>query len=248
MMTFSSLFAGIGGFDLGLEHAGMSCVWQVEIDLSCQQVLTRHWPDVERYSDVRECGAHNLRAVDVICGGFPCQPHSIAGRRLASADERDLWGEFYRIICELGPRWVVAENVGGLLSSEDGRFFGRILRDLADGGYDAEWDCIPASAFDAPHRRYRIFIVAYPTSRRCKDVSIFTWGTCGRIAAEDSTWNRGILTRDSGGRIRRIPDSGVCRVADGLPGGVDRLRALGNAVVPQVAEWIGQRIIDVEAR
>lgn len=173
MIKFGSLFSGIGGFDLGLERAGMKCLWQVEIDDYANRVLEKHWPEVKRYKDVREIGSHNLEPVDLICGGFPCQPHSLAGKRQASADKRDLWGEFARIIRELRPRYVVAENVPGLLSSESGRFFGRVLRDLAESGYDAEWQCIPASAFGAPHRRDRVWLIAYANSngRRLQQIS-----------------------------------------------------------------------------
>src|SRR5215831_9561802 len=157
MLTVGSLFDGIGGFDLGFQRAGFDIRWQVEIDPFCRRVLAKHWPDVQRFEDVRTAGAHNLSVVDVLCGGFPCQPHSLAGRRGGSQDERDLWPEFARLIRELRPRWVVAENVPGLLSSDAGRFFGNILRDLAESGYDAEWDCLPASVFGAPHRRDRIW-------------------------------------------------------------------------------------------
>ena len=152
-LTFGSLFSGIGGLDLGLEGAGMRCAWQVEIDDYATKVLARHWPDVPRYRDVRECGAHNLTPVDLICGGFPCQPHSLAGKRQASADDRDLWGEFARIIRELEPRWVLAENVPGLRSSEAGRFFGRVLRDLAEMGYTVGWGSWEAADAGAPHHR-----------------------------------------------------------------------------------------------
>jgi DNA (cytosine-5)-methyltransferase 1 len=138
MLTFGSLFAGIGGFDLGLERAGLVCQWQVEIDPFCRKVLEKHWPQVKRYDDVRTVGAGTLEAVDLVCGGFPCQPHSLAGRRQGSADERDLWPEFARVIRELGPRWVLAENVPGLLSIDAGRVFGNILQDLAACGYDTE--------------------------------------------------------------------------------------------------------------
>jgi DNA (cytosine-5)-methyltransferase 1 len=161
-LTVGSLFTGIGGFDLGLEMSGgFEIEWQVEIDPFCKKVLAKHWPDVARYGDIREVGKHNLQPVDLIAGGFPCQPHSLAGKRQASADERDLWGEFYRIVCELKPRWVLAENVVGLLSSEDGSFFGRVLRDLAQAGYDAQWIVRRASDVGAPHRRERVFIMAY---------------------------------------------------------------------------------------
>lgn len=158
MLIFGSLFAGIGGLDLGLERAGMRCAWQVEIDDYATRVLCKHWPDVPRFRDVRSVGLHNLPAVDLICGGFPCQPHSTSGRRRAGADERDLWPEYARIIRELRPRYVLAENVPGLLSSDDGRFFGAILRDLAQLGYDAEWSMLPACALGAPHTRERVFI------------------------------------------------------------------------------------------
>lgn len=165
-LTVGSLFSGIGGIDLGLQRAGFEIKWQVEIDEYCQKVLAKHWPDVARYGDIRNVGKHNLEPVDLICGGFPCQPHSLAGKRQASDDERDLWSEFYRLICELKPSWILAENVPGLLSSEDGRFFGRILRDLAQERYDAQWQSLPANAFGAPHIRERVFIVAYPKSKQ----------------------------------------------------------------------------------
>src|SRR6186713_3087505 len=165
-MTVGSLFSGIGGFDLGFERAGFEIRWQVEIDAYASAVLAQHWPTVRRYRDVRTVCGGCLDPVDVICGGFPCQPHSLAGKRAGSSDERDLWPHFARLIRECHPRWVVAENVPGLLSSEAGRFFGTVLGDLAACGYDAEWQSLPASAFGAPHRRDRVWLVAYPDQRR----------------------------------------------------------------------------------
>ena len=160
-ITFGSLFAGIGGLDLGLERAGMACRWQVEIDDYCCQVLAKHWPTVERYEDVRTVGIRNLESVDLICGGFPCQDISSAGKRAGIEGQRSgLWSEFYRIICELRPRYVLVENVAALLV----RGMDRVLGNLADGGYDAEWDCIPAAAVGAPHIRYRVFILAHRNS------------------------------------------------------------------------------------
>lgn len=247
--TFGSLFSGIGGMDLGLETAGMTCRWQVEIDPFCQSILQKHWPNVTRYKDVKHVGANNLERVDLICGGFPCQPHSVAGSRAASQDERDLWPEFMRIIRELAPRWVVAENVRGLLSSENGRFFGNILRDLAQSGYDAEWEVLPASAFGAPHNRERTIFIAYPYSEFMEGRYVF--GDCppesrqeaylGQSGGVDGTalWEKAI--------------SDLCREDDGLPAGLDqtsarkhrrfRLKVLGNAVVPQIFTWIGSRIL-----
>jgi len=161
-LTFGSLFVGIGGFDLGFERAGMTCTWQVEINDYCNKVLAKHWPDVRRYKDVRECGAHNLEPVDVICGGFPCQPHSVAGKRKGAADDRNLWPEFLRVVREVRPTWVVAENVPGIVSL----YLDTVLSDLEDIGYTATTFDIPACAFDAPHRRERIFVVANADTMR----------------------------------------------------------------------------------
>lgn len=156
-MRYGSLFAGIGGFDLGFDLAGMECAWQVEIDEYCRGILKRRWPDVRRYVDVREVGRHNLEPVDVICGGFPCQPHSVAGERRGAEDDRNLWPEFIRIVREMEPRYVVAENVPGIITT----YLDTVLSDLEDAGY-AVWPfIIPACAVNAPHRRERVFIVAH---------------------------------------------------------------------------------------
>lgn len=273
-LTVGSLFSGVGDLDLGLERAGMRVAWQVEIDDYATRVLARHWPNVPRFRDVRECGRHNLAPVDLVAGGFPCQPHSLAGKRSASGDDRDLWGEFARILRELKPRWVVAENVPGLLSSEAGRFFGRVLWDLAASGYDAEWDCLPAAAFGAPHLRDRVFLVAHA---RGKQLSQQSQPQSEGSAAAD-TGGAGVLRPVANGHSRGgtrsalkpqvqaavfvRPDLVGCggshfgaawqaepnvdRMADGFPGRVDRIRGLGNAVVPQVAEYVGRRILAAE--
>jgi DNA (cytosine-5)-methyltransferase 1 len=141
-ITFGSLFAGIGGFDLGFERAGMSCKWQVEIDDYANRVLAKHWPDVARHRDIRSVGGHNLSPVDIICGGFPCQDISYAGRGAGLDGERSgLFFEAVRLVCELRPRVVVLENVAALLT----RGLDRVLGTLAEIGYDAEWHCIPAA-------------------------------------------------------------------------------------------------------
>jgi DNA (cytosine-5)-methyltransferase 1 len=255
-VKYGSLFSGIGGFDLGFDRAGMECAWQVEIDDHCRQVLEKHWSGVPKYKDVRDVGKHNLEPVDVICGGFPCQDVSLAGTRAGLEGKRStLWTEFARIIRELEPRWVVAENVPGLFSSDNGRFFGNILRDLASCGYDAEWQVLPAAAFGAPHIRERVFLLAYPNSQQA-DIKL-------RQPREFSRQSRRTLearketTRQENGeagnyyasRLYEVSrgwwssEPCVGRVVDGLPGRVDRLRQLGNAVVPQVAEWIGRRVV-----
>jgi len=239
-MRFGSLFSGIGGLDLGLERAGMECTWQVEIDDYCTKVLTKHWPKVPKHKDIRDCGRHNLEAVDLICGGFPCQPVSLAGRRQAQADPRWLWPEFARVIRELRPKYVLVENVPGLYSAGGSE----VLADLAESGYDAEWDAIPAAAFGATHLRYRIFIVAYPKRNGLET------NTDDRLLCKErnpispnsslptmSLWNTAAPNRTS-----------FCGMDDGVPARVDRLRALGNAVVPQVAEWVGHRIMEEATR
>jgi len=267
-MRFGSLFAGIGGIDLGLERAGMECAWQVEIDDYCQRVLTKHWPDVERFEDVRECGRGNLAAVDLIVGGFPCQPHSIAGKRRGAADDRNLWPEFSRIVAELKPRYVLAENVPGIITT----YLDTVLSDLERLDYTCATFDIPAVAFDAPHRRHRIFIVAYRTGTGLegatrKSLQGREHGLAGSSIVAHPSGKHG-NGRNHNGRSRRgqVPQSGdsskearffnswwsvepnVGRVAHGIPSRVDRLRGLGNAIVPQVAEWIGLRIMEWEHR
>ena len=231
-LTVGSLFAGIGGLDLGLERAGMVVKWQVEIDPWCQRVLAKHWPDISRFGDVRECGAHNLEPVDLICGGFPCQDISAAGRRIGISGARSgLWREYARIIGEIRPRFVLVENVADLRS----RGLGVVLEDLAACGYDAEWDCLPAAAFGAPHRRDMAFVVAYAASQQFQE--------------PQTGDGREVLTGRAT-QIRRCEhwhrEPGIRRVVDGIPAGVDRLRGLGNAVVPQVAEWVGKRIVEAD--
>lgn len=160
MITYGSLFSGIGGIDLGFDRAGMKCLWQVEIDDYATSVLEKHWPDVRRFNNVKTVGSHNLATVDVICGGFPCQPHSVAGKRKGADDDRNLWPEYLRIITELRPTWVVGENVPGIITT----YLNTVLSDLESEGYSTQTFNLPAAAFDANHRRERIFIVAHSAS------------------------------------------------------------------------------------
>ena len=158
--TFGSLFSGIGGFDLGFERAGMTCRWQVEKDAAARGVLQRRFADVARYEYVKDVGRRNLEPVDLICGGFPCQDVSVAGRRAGLAGERSgLWFEFARIVEELNPRWVVIENVPGLLSSNGGRDFAVIIQGLVKFGYGVCWRVFDAQYFGVAQRRRRVFIV-----------------------------------------------------------------------------------------
>jgi DNA (cytosine-5)-methyltransferase 1 len=240
-VKIGSLFSGIGGLELGLERAGVGhTVWQVEQDEYCRRILARRWPGAARYGDVCSVGAEQLAPVDVICGGFPCQDLSFAGKGAGLSGARSgLWFEFARIVRELRPRFVVVENVPALLS----RGLGVVLGDLASCGYDATWDCIPAAAVGAPHLRYRLFVVAYAVRDRCTAASkkLYTG------AAQPRTEDRGASREpERASWWRAEPDVG--RVADGVPARVDRLRALGNAVVPQVAEVVGRVLLQIAAQ
>ena len=248
-MTFGSLFAGIGGFDLGFERAGLTCKWQVEIDDYCNRVLEKHWPDVPRWRDVRTFPPAGDWSVDVICGGFPCQDISAAnyrGQGLNGA-RSGLWSEFARIIRVVRPRYAVIENVPALTF----RGLDTVLSDLATLGYDAEWDTVSAEDMGAPHERARLFIVAYPIGERCEANGIFN-GSAPKTAREKQ---KARLRRWPGERepgpslpdwIRWCPDRQLCRVVNELPDELDRYRVLGNAVLPDAAEWIGRQLMTRE--
>jgi len=229
LLTVGSLFSGIGGLDLGLARAGMQIVWQVEIDTYARRVLAKHWPDVTRFPDVREVGAHHLSPVDLICGGFPCQDISDAGKKAGITGARSsLWKEFARIVCALRPRYVLVENVAALTR----RGLSTVLGDLAACGYDAEWQCLPAAAVGAPHQRARIFVVAYSDSAGLALRPVFGPDARTQLAA---------FKRDSGSWWDAEPAVG--RMAHGVAHRVERLRGLGNAVVPHVAEFVGRCIL-----
>ena len=240
-MTFGSLFAGIGGFDLGFERAGMECKWQCEIDPFCQKVLAKHWPDVQRYGDIKEVDWNEVERVDVVCGGFPCQPVSVAGKRLAQEDERWLWPEFARCLSVLRPRFAVMENVPGLLTAG----VGDVLGDLWSLGYDAEWQVISAADMGAPHRRERVWIVAYANGGDGFDFRIMQ---PDRQESEGVQFWSGRIDElgASNGEQRSDAYPGIVRAFHGIPDRVDRLKSLGNAVVPQIPEWIGRRLMTFE--
>jgi DNA (cytosine-5)-methyltransferase 1 len=262
-MKFISLFSGIGGFDLGFERAGMECVAQVEIDDFCHKVLAKHWPDVPKFKDVRNVGKHNLPAADVIVGGFPCQPHSYAGKRRGKADDRNLWPEYLRVIEELRPRFVIGENVPGIITT----MLDEILSDLERVGYACETFVIPAGAFNAPHWRDRVWIIAYTDSSGLLQGQ-FTINAnerqehaqCNAPAIHFDATNAECTRLQGSERIQESirPAAGsweqnwlevaarLCRVDDGISRRVDRLRSLGNAVVPQVAEFIGRAIMETK--
>ena len=273
-MRFLSLFAGIGGFDLGLERAGMECMGQVELEPFCLGVLAKHWPRVKRIADIREVKGEEFGPVELICGGFPCQPFSTAGRRKGKGDNRYLWPEMLRVIEACRPRWVIGENVPGLLSIEAGMVFDTVCSDLECSGYEVWPLNIPACGVDAPHRRQRVWIVAYS---QCAGLQGGEWSgatgekrepgrhsskrgeyvadpickrRCGRNPKRQHAKNAREPSSCTRGNKERLgawlPEPDVGRVAHGVPNRVDRLRALGNAVVPKVAEVIGLAIMQTE--
>lgn len=243
-----SLFAGIGGFDLGFERAGMRTVWCVEHDPFCQFVLQKNFPHATRHSDVRAVSAANLDEIDVLSGGFPCQDISIVGNAYNGAgvngSKSGLWSEFARLIRELRPKYVAIENAQTL----NVKGLDRVLSDIASCGYDAEWSVLSAYSIGAPHIRERTFIVAYPHRDGLEGRLSFD----GPVFASQERWSRwrdGAL-RSSWWSTTPEPQ----RVDDGIQRRLDRswrnrTKALGNALVPQVAEYVGACIMrDYEAK
>ena len=265
-MKMLDLFSGIGGFSLAA-----TVVWDnkleivsfVENDVFCQKVLNKHWPNVPIHDDIKTFkGDCYFETIDLLTGGFPCQPFSIAGKRGGREDDRYLWPEMLRVISEVRPTWVLAENVAGIVNLA----LDQVCSDLEGEGYEVQSFIIPACAVNAPHRRDRVWIVGY-----CNQEGLEGWGKyrespSQRIVRETDSYAADLqgtgflrkkqLENDSSSRKRRSADDSfkevkmqgwskdwlevatrLCRVDDGLPRGMDRtnrLKALGNSVVPQV--------------
>lgn len=215
-LTYGSLFSGIGGFDLGFDRAGMRCLWQVEIDAAARSVLTRHWPDVPKFADVREVGAHNLAPVDVITFGSPCQDLSVAGKRAGMIGERSgLFYEAIRIIRELRPALAVWENVPGALSSNQGRDFGGAIDALADAGaLDICWRVLDAQWFGVAQRRRRVFTVADFRGQRAGQILFEPEGVSGhpetrRATGQDIAGTLGGSSQSGGFRTTDLDNNGA---------------------------------------
>lgn len=265
-LTVGSLFSGIGGLDLGLERAGMNVIWQSEIDPYACRVLSKHWPEVVNHGDIKRIDWNRVERPDVICGGYPCQPFSNAGKRKGEKDPRHLWPYVRESISRLRPRYAILENVRGHLSMGGLSVIG----DLANLGYCAEWRLVSAASVGAHHRRDRLIIVAYPDNAGSHRAEIYSaenreqafsraWGcreavgntiSTGRQRGSElqetepqrSGFNQSSKSR--GWRPIWEPEPNVGRVANGVPHRMDRLRGLGNAVVPQVAETIGRLVVN----
>jgi DNA (cytosine-5)-methyltransferase 1 len=309
-LTHFSLFSGIGGIDLAAEWAGFQTVGQCELDDYCVKVLEKHWPAVPRWRDIRDVTADSVRdrgidTVTVVSGGFPCQPFSVAGKRRGKEDDRFLWSEMLRVVSELRPAWVLGENVAGIVSLA----LNEVLSDLEGEGYEVQPFIIPACGVNAPHRRDRVFIVAWSSNRghwNCGEISQMaqgqdtkptrvredvadtrsqrrqqkprgTYGDEGEDEGRSSLYHyqspgygEGSGTGDvSDTECNRLEEPRFCgipkgaagtitdgswwatepdvgRVVNGLPHRVDRLRCLGNAVVPQQVYPILKAIAEIE--
>lgn len=239
LMKLGSLFSGGGLGDFGFMAAGMEIAWQVEIDEYCQKILALRYPESKKYYDIKTLKSEELEPVDIITGGFPCQDVSVAGKRGGIEGKRSgLWKEYLRIICEIRPRWVVVENVTGLLSNG----MGVVLRDLASSGYDAEWDCFPSSAFGSPQQRDRVWILAYPKRSRlqgrvCKSIS---------KSQKRQGWKEQLERLHGEERKLAIPTGKSGGMSDGITNRVGRLKMLGNGQDPNVTFYIGKMIMEID--
>ena len=265
-MKVLDLFSGIGGFSLGLEWAGMSTKAMCEKDPYCRKVLAKHWPGLKIHEDIRDLdGKEYANSIDVVAGGFPCQPFSQAGRRKGRFDDRHLWPEMFRVIKESKPRWVIGENVFGFINMA----LSDVQSDLESEHYEVRKFVLPAVAVDARHRRDRCFVLAHTNGERQlqqRGAEQEVRGWVGNSGEQDVTYTNckrlevgesiGEHTQSELQTIKRsdskrrenvwLPEPGVGRVADGVPGRVDRLKGLGNAVVPQLIQAIGEIVIKAD--
>lgn len=238
--TVLELFAGIGGMSLGLERAGFRVVGQVEIDPFCRSVLARHWPEVPRHDDARTAAgwwtSQPRPRVDVVAGGFPCQPFSVAGLKRGTADPRWMWPAMAAVIRVVRPRYVLVENVAAL--PRDRPAFGWLLGDLAELGFNAEWSLLSACAVGAPHVRKRLLLVAYPDSidgppRMGPDLA----------GNRETLQRRRKATRAWRDRVTWSVEAARADDRDADGAAARMVAAGGNAVVPNVAEHVGRTIL-----
>jgi len=284
-MNHLDLFSGIGGFSLGLEKVGFKTIAFCEREEYCRMLLQKHWKGVKIYNDIKKLEGKDIKEpVDILTGGFPCQPYSVAGKQKGTNDDRYLWPEMFRVIKEVKPTFIIAENVRGLINIQDGMVFETVCSDLESEGFEIQTFIIPAAGVGAPHKRERVWIVGYSkhngsftskierrdnkindrteegknttleperTSRYRDYVALensrreLYEGTSVRKKNEDETRKKITdqhqrSSSTSWGSWEFEPDVG--RVANGVPGRAHRLRGLGNAIIPKIAEEIGRSI------
>ena len=252
-MKSIELFAGIGGITLAAEWAGIETIALCEREPFCQKVLRKHWPETPVFDDVKTLSKQLLidkgvikpdETIDIISGGYPCQPFSLAGKQGGDQDERYLWDEYFRLVQELRPNWVIGENVFGHVNNG----LSKVISDLESIGYETEAIVLPAEAIGAPHKRERVFIVGH-TNRQSKLQENTASGTFRSQwqAWQSLTWE---YWRTFSKLHWSVPKPGICRMDDGFSRELDksRLIALGNAVVPQQIYPIFKMIKDMEER
>ena len=272
-MKLLDLFSGIGGFSYGLEKTGFQTVAFCEMDKYCKLVLQKHWKGVKIYNDVKEITKERLETdgvelPEIITGGFPCQPFSVAGKKQGTSDDRHLWPEMFRIIQEFTPRWIIGENVRGIVNIQDGMVFETVCTDLEGEGYEVRAFNIPAAGVGAPHRRERIWIVAHSKSiesdvgkgRQYQEERERQLQIRGKNSDDANTDGERLQGYRSEYELRNSEEEeqtsgnswwsaepNVGRVANGIRGRVHRLKGLGNSIVPKIAEEIGKAIMEAEA-
>jgi DNA (cytosine-5)-methyltransferase 1 len=265
-MKIGSLFAGIGGFEFAAQQIGWETAWYSEIDPYACAVMKKNFPHIPNLGDIQKINGKSIEQVDILVGGFPCQDVSYAGKGAGLAGKRSgLWKEYARLIGELKPRYVVAENVTALRT----RGLDTVLKDLSAVGYDAEWHCIPAGSVGAPHRRDRIWVLAYPNSdidfnsqsrinaeeSRLESEQRQEINTSRELGGTSSSVRGVVLSHSRYEEVKNMDEThfrralnrwsfepGIHRMVDGVPYGMDRLRCVGNAIVPQVAYMIFKTI------
>lgn len=254
-MTHGSLFSGIGGFDLAAHWMGWENLFHCELEEFPQAVLNYYFPNAKTHEDIRETDFNIYRGrIDVLSGGFPCQPYSAAGKKLGTEDDRDLWPEMLRAIREIQPRWIVAENVLGFTNWNGGMVFEQVQAQMEDEGYEVQSYILPAAGVGAPHLRYRTFIVAYSPSFRVERS-----GPAGKQIPQTSSGERLSGCYNAGDSWGDFPTvSPICRGDDGLSGELDgitfskwhkeSLKGFGNAIVPKVVYLIFKTIERYETR
>lgn len=253
-MNHGSLFSGIGGFDLAAEWAGWNNVFHCEWNPFGQKVLKHYWPNAESFNDITKTDFTTYaNKIDILTGGFPCQPYSSAGKRKGKEDERHLWPEMLRAIREISPRWIVGENVLGLVNWSGGLVFHEVQADLEAAGYEVQPFLLPAAAVNAPHRRDRIWFVAYS---KCSRLERKIQNICKtqKSVYEPSIQNGSLVPVQ---RTELFRNNGKLRQYDGLPKGLDSktfsklytesIKAYGNAIVPKVVYQIFKAINEYES-